>query len=144
MKKCPTCDKTFEDSMRFCQVDGTALVDDEPAFDPYATMVARPGDVPAAPDPVDSAADEAQAFVSQEEEVPPAPKADNVLDLPEADPLKTMYVSDAELREVIGESKPGSEIVDVPPVEDASPKPERTVEETPVPEPPSFSVPDVP
>ena len=44
MKKCPTCNKTFEDSMRFCQTDGTPLVDDEPAFDPYATIMAKPGE----------------------------------------------------------------------------------------------------
>ncbi len=27
MKRCPTCDRTFEDSMKFCQTDGTVLVD---------------------------------------------------------------------------------------------------------------------
>ena len=42
MKQCPTCDKTFDDAMRFCQSDGTPLVADEP-LDPYKTMVARPG-----------------------------------------------------------------------------------------------------
>src|SRR6476646_7806802 len=54
MKKCPTCGKTFDDNMRFCQVDGTPLVDDasaatpepppaeEPAFDPFATIVGVP------------------------------------------------------------------------------------------------------
>ena len=30
MKKCPTCEKTFEDSYRFCQLDGTPLVDAAP------------------------------------------------------------------------------------------------------------------
>lgn len=28
MKRCPICQNTFDDSMRFCQVDGTALVDE--------------------------------------------------------------------------------------------------------------------
>ncbi len=27
MKKCPTCERTFEDSLKFCQMDGTPLVD---------------------------------------------------------------------------------------------------------------------
>ena len=39
MKKCPTCGKEFEDSLKFCQVDGAELVSQEPAFDPYATVV---------------------------------------------------------------------------------------------------------
>ncbi len=30
MKKCPVCQRTFEDSLRFCQNDGSALVDDDP------------------------------------------------------------------------------------------------------------------
>lgn len=28
MKRCPTCQKTFDESLRFCQFDGTLLVDD--------------------------------------------------------------------------------------------------------------------
>ena len=47
MKRCPTCDKTFDDSLRFCQTDGTPLVDDAP-LDPYKTIVARPGEIAAA------------------------------------------------------------------------------------------------
>ena len=46
MKRCPTCDKTFDDNMRFCQADGTPLVDDVP-IDPYKTMVATPADIAA-------------------------------------------------------------------------------------------------
>lgn len=111
MKKCPSCEKTFEDSMRYCQVDGTPLVDNEPAFDPFATMVARPGDL------ISATADEAPA-----EEQPPAPaisEPNEVLDLPdEADPLQTVYVSESELKDAMGEADtsedPGME---VPPVE---------------------------
>lgn len=53
MKKCPNCQKTFDDNMKFCQADGTPLVDvagDQPEQqDPYATMVASKGDMPATP-----------------------------------------------------------------------------------------------
>ncbi len=45
MKKCPTCDKTFNDGMRFCQTDGTPLVEaaDDANKDPYKTTVGKPG-----------------------------------------------------------------------------------------------------
>ena len=79
MKKCPTCDKTFDDSMKFCQVDGTALVDDAPAFDPYATMVGQPRDITAAEE-----APKETAFEPQPEEPPAIAPPDNILDLPEA------------------------------------------------------------
>src|SRR5688500_18739316 len=102
MKKCPTCEKTFEDSMRFCQIDGTALVDDAPAFDPYATIVgqniaAPPADEPAADEPpaeaapIESQPEEPEAENKTSGSIPISPP-DDVLDLPEADPLKTMYV----------------------------------------------------
>jgi hypothetical protein len=44
MKKCPQCQNTFEDDLRFCQNDGTVLEDIAPV-DPFATMViAKPTD----------------------------------------------------------------------------------------------------
>ena len=49
MKKCPTCDKTFDDNLKFCQLDGTPLVKDEPV-DPYKTMVANQADLPIPPE----------------------------------------------------------------------------------------------
>jgi hypothetical protein len=52
MKKCPNCQKTFDDNMKFCQVDGTSLVsvaDNQPQTDPYATMVADKSDLPIPP-----------------------------------------------------------------------------------------------
>ena len=119
MKKCPTCDKTFDDSMKFCQVDGTPLVADEPAFDPYATMVGKP-----VPPPAD---EPAPTYEPQPEEPAPIAPPDNVLEMPEADPLKTMYVSEAELKEAMGQ---GAE--------------EPIVEIPPAPEPPSFSSPEPP
>ena len=67
MKKCPTCDKTFEDSMKFCQVDGTPLVEDEPAFDPYATMVGGPAGMKP-PEPPAEETPQESAFEAQPEE----------------------------------------------------------------------------
>src|SRR5580765_1925326 len=118
MKKCPTCEKTFEDSMRFCQVDGTPLVDDAPAFDPYATIVAQPIPSIKTEEPAVEAAPEAAA-VEVPAETPAAEVAEgpvihqtigslpisepqDVLDLPENDPLKTMYVSEDELQAALG------------------------------------------
>lgn len=40
MKRCPTCQRTFTDeTQKFCANDGTPLVNDEPAFDPEATVM---------------------------------------------------------------------------------------------------------
>lgn len=40
MKRCPTCQKTYADTMRFCQIDGTALDEDIIEYDdPYKTTV---------------------------------------------------------------------------------------------------------
>ena len=48
MKRCPTCDKTFDDSMKFCQTDGTPLLSaDETSEDMMKTMVSSPSDLPA-------------------------------------------------------------------------------------------------
>lgn len=125
--------------MRFCQVDGTPLVDDVP-FDPYATMVARPEDLVGAGETEESA--QTPSFEAQPEEAPPIAEPEDVLDLPEADPLKTMYVSDAEMQSVLGaeEHETETEIVEIPPIESTY----RSEEEASTPEPPNFNVPDVP
>jgi hypothetical protein len=49
MKRCPTCDKTFADSMKFCQTDGTPLVaaDESESQDMMKTMVSNPSDLSA-------------------------------------------------------------------------------------------------
>lgn len=120
MKKCPTCSKTFEDSMRFCQSDGTPLVDDAPAFDPYATVVARP-EQPAAETPQEERVEVGISPIAEPEEV---------LDLPAADPLKTMYVSEDEMRAALGGSvDPDDPEMEIPPV--------------PEPEPPQFAEPEI-
>ncbi len=129
MKKCPSCEKTFDDSMRFCQVDGTPLVDEAPAFDPYATIVAQPippmetAPVEEAPVAEVPSIEEPEPVIHQTiGSVPIAPPED-VLDLPSVDPLKTMYVSDAEMQAAISGDAP--------------------FEESPSPEPPSFLAPEV-
>lgn len=129
MKKCPTCEKTFDDAMRFCQVDGTPLIDEVP-FDPYATIVgtsaniAPPSDQPAAADPTPS-----QAAISLPEEV---------LEQPNSDPLKTMYVSDAEMKQVLdGTGDAPVEEIKADEVEAGAPALE--VPSIPEPPPPSFS-----
>lgn len=101
--------------MKFCQVDGTELVADEPAFDPYATVVGhRLGLTPETEKPAGE-----EVVIPPIEETPAVPAAesaeekrihettgsipiappDDVLELPGADPLKTMYVSESELKE---------------------------------------------
>lgn len=146
MKKCPTCNKTFEDSFRFCQTDGTPLVDDAPALDPYATIVqshvvAAPTETPAETTPAEEA--ELEPPIHQTVGSMPISEPEDVLDLPEADPLKTMVVSDAEMQAALSGEIPASDLApESPPVETEPEAP--LAEETPTPEPPSFSVPDIP
>lgn len=120
MKKCPTCEKTFDDNLRFCQADGTPLVDAPPPIDPYKTMVARPEDIAAA---IPQTPAEVQ---------PPAPVDEPVLEIPpvEVDPKKTMYASEEEIRSAMAEvSAPEEPIIEMPPVAE--------------PEPPQFIAPDI-
>lgn len=120
MKRCPTCDKTFDDNMRFCQADGTPLVDDAP-IDPYKTMVARPEDIAAA------SSSGSQA-------------SDDVLDLPsESDPAKTMYATEDEIRAEMNARDTGDEqVIDIPPL--TEPEPPKYSEPTPPPSP--YSTPE--
>lgn len=92
MKRCPNCDKTFDDNMRFCQTDGTPLVDDAPPLDPYKTIVAGA----------------------------PSMQSDDVLDLPSApDPAKTMYASEEEIRSEM--SARDEQVIDIPPLVEPEP-----------------------
>lgn len=121
MKKCPTCEKTFDDAMRFCQVDGTPLVDAAPPVDPYKTMVARPEDLAAAIPPSEPKPAEPE---------PPAAVEEDVLQIPptDVDPKKTMYASEDEIRSAMAEvDKP---VMDIPPAVE--------------PEPPAFIEPSLP
>ncbi len=103
MKRCPTCDKTFPDGMKFCQTDGTVLLDDAPLDDPYKTVVGSPGEIPAPPlDP----------FKTMVAGSSPKTDDDDLLQLPEEqDSIKTMLVSQDETKR---ESKA---IADVPPLD---------------------------
>lgn len=105
--------------MRFCQVDGTPLVDAPPPIDPYKTMVARPEDIAAAIPPLEKAE-------------PAEPIDEPVLEIPpvDADPKKTMYASEDEIRSAMAEvSFPEEPVIDMPPVSE--------------PEPPQFIAPEV-
>ncbi len=105
MKKCPNCERTFEDNMRFCQSDGTPLVDDAPPLDPYKTMVASSQDIAAAMSP--GAGD-------------PPKQEDEVLQLPpEADPKKTMFASEEEIRKEMEADEP---VMELPPLAPEPPK----------------------
>ncbi|MEP6704558.1 MAG: DUF4190 domain-containing protein [Acidobacteriota bacterium] len=124
MKRCPTCDKTFDDSLRFCQADGTPLVEDVP-MDPYKTMMARPEDLAAA--------------------MPPD-QSDDLLDLPaDADMAKTVYASEGEIRAEMAAHD--EQVIDIPPL--VAPEPPKFTEPTPPPSPysapePGNSVPPIP
>lgn len=102
--------------MRFCQSDGTPLVEDAPPIDPYKTMVARPEDMTAA-----------------------TGDKDEVLELPnQSDPRKTMVASEDEIRREMGASD--EQVIDIPPlVEDTPPEPPKFRE--PDLSPPSFGSP---
>jgi len=112
--------------MRFCQSDGTPLVEAAEPIDPYKTMVARPEDIasfipPLAENPV--------------VEQPPAKEEEEVLQIPaeEVDPKKTMYASEAEIRSAMSDiDKPEEPVMDIPPYSEPMP-----------PEPPIFKEPDL-
>lgn len=124
MKRCPTCDKTFDDAMRFCQTDGTPLVEDAPV-DPYKTMVANQDDIAAALKDMNAAKE------------PSAPvESEDVLQIPEDDdPRKTMVASKDEIDQVLAE-EPAMEI---PPAAKVPEPPQKAAE--PAPEPPPFIAP---
>lgn len=93
MKKCPICDRTFDDAMKFCQTDGTPLVaaaEAEP-LDPFKTMVGG-------------------SFGKA--------GADDILQIPpESDPLKTSYATDEEMRKEMSSQKPVNDgVIDVAPL----------------------------
>ena len=112
MKRCPSCDRTFDDNMRFCQTDGTALVDAPEPVDPYKTMVARPEDI-------------AAAIPKSPEPLRPEPRVEEeVLEIPPeapSDPKKTMYASEAEIRKAMSEVD--EQVIDVPPMAEPEPPP---------------------
>jgi hypothetical protein len=137
MKKCPTCEKTYDDNLRFCQTDGTPLVEDAPPPDPYATMVASKEEIMSAMPPDDA---------PKEPEPVSADEDDDLLDIPEeSDSNKTMFVSDAERRDMFDE--PSSQPIPPPSFgqSDLPEEPKRNDADTLLaqPEPPKFNEPDL-
>lgn len=138
MKKCPTCEKTYDDNLRFCQTDGTPLVEDAPPPDPYATMVASKDEIMSAMPPDDA---------PKEPEPVSADEDDDLLDIPEeSDSNKTMFVSDAERRDMFDE--PSSQPIPPPSSfgqDDLPKEPKRNDADTLLaqPEPPKFNEPDL-
>ncbi len=132
MKKCPTCQKTYDDNLKFCQTDGTLLVADAPPPDPYATMVASKDEIMSAMPKDDSLNLE---------------KNDDLLDISDdSSSMKTMVVSEAERKDMFGESaaKPipppfSSGSLDSP----AEKKPSDADTLMAQPEPPKFNEPDL-
>jgi len=124
MKQCPVCEKEFDDSLRFCQVDGTPLVDktEEEELDPFKTMVASKAEILAAMPP-------AKAEPPPPEPSVPAPIENELLEIPPAvDPNKTQFVSEAELRAEMAAHQAEEQVIDVPPLAE--------------PEPPKFAIPE--
>ncbi len=100
--------------MRFCQADGTPLVEDAP-IDPYKTMMARPEDL-------------ASASGSEQ--------SGDLLDLPAAsDPAKTMFASEEEIRAEM--TAQDEQVIDIPPLGE----PELPNFSEPAPPPSPFSTP---
>lgn len=137
MKKCPTCEKTYDDNLRFCQSDGTPLVEaaqSAPPPDPYATMVASKDEIMSAISPPD-----------EPQKSAPVSEDDDLLDIPEeSDAMRTMVVSDEERRELFDEpsSKPIPPPADKPAFPEIN-KPEKSDTLTAEPQPPKFSEPSL-
>lgn len=144
MKKCPTCDRTFDDNMKFCQSDGTPLVDESGGapLDPYATMVSAPvpktEDMPKTEDVVlEPAVPAAEPAVPAEEASSAPANSAPAIAFPEEtllaspDPLKTMMVTEEEMRAAMG----GAE-------DQTAPEPFAADELAPEPAPPAFIAPE--
>jgi len=90
--------------MRFCQADGTQLVAVAETIDPYKTMVARPEEIAAAMPP---------------KTPEPIHEEGDVLQIPKADPNKTMFVSEEELRREMSDFRAEEPVIEIPPAKEA-------------------------
>jgi len=139
MKKCPTCENTFDDALRFCQTDGTPLVEinDTAPEDPYKTTDGRQDNFASAipSDPFKTMV--AGSFKKGD--------SDNLLQLPEEnqDPLKTMFISDEEMTKQISGNEPEKEkLIEIPPLDNVStPSAEKYDSPYTSPPPPKFNEP---
>ena len=125
MKRCPTCQKTFDDAMRFCQTDGTPLVEDATPSDPYKTMVASKEDI--------------QAALSGQ---PGSGPASAGIGAPEEEPLEIPSTPESEFETKLA-GRDDAQVIEIPPLsETAPPEPPRFNE--PSAPPPSFGEPSAP
>lgn len=118
MKRCPTCQKTFDDNMRFCQTDGTPLVEDSTPADPYKTMVASREDIQAALNAPSQANNAGQPGIGAPDEEP--------LEIP-SNPPQSSAASEFETKIA------GKDVIEIPPLAESTP-----------PEPPKFNEPSAP
>lgn len=137
MKKCPTCQKTYDDNLRFCQTDGTPLVEDAPPPDPYATMVASKEDIMSAMPPDDEPEEQSPRSAEEDEDL---------LDIPEeSDAMKTSVVTAEEREEMFDE--PSSKPIPPPASFESESSGEQKSSDADTllaqPEPPKFSEPDL-
>src|SRR5947209_16086633 len=123
MKRCPTCQKTFDDALRFCQSDGTPLVDDAPPPDPYKTMVASREDIQAALNAPAAAPEPAQQNNNIRRD-------DEPLEIPSAPVSQPTPASEFETK-LAGRDE--AQVIDIPPLTESTP-----------PEPPRFNEPSAP
>lgn len=123
MKKCPVCERTFDDSMRFCQTDGTPLVEEAPE-DPYKTVVAGKDEIAAAIPPEDPFKTMVAGGSGSQ---PPKEESGDLLQLPEEkfDPAKTLVVDSqrgkGQNEELIEPVKERKEEVKVEPIKASAP-----------------------
>jgi hypothetical protein len=106
--------------MRFCQTDGTPLVDDAPA-DPYKTMVASREDIQAALNAPAQSNEPAQAGIGAPEDEP--------LEIP-SNPPPSSPASEFETKLA---GRDDAQVIEIPPLNEA-----------PQPEPPKFNEPSAP
>ena len=136
MKRCPTCQKTFDDAMRFCQTDGTPLVADEAPADPYKTMVASAEDIKSAlrstSEPASTPPPPAEASRATPEEEPLQIPSEPIPSSTPASELKTRIAQSAGRDE--------AEVIEIPPLAEPSPADVPSFNE-PSPAPPSFGGP---
>jgi hypothetical protein len=98
MKKCPNCQKEFPDTMRFCQTDGTPLLDaveESQPEDPLKTTVVRQEDIAASIPPSDPFKTMVAGSDRNDESGDLLQLPEEEFELPEEefDPLKTMVAA---------------------------------------------------
>jgi len=115
--------------MRFCQTDGTPLVEDATPADPYKTMVASKEDI--------------QSALNAASTPEPAPSGgigapeDEPLELP-SNPPQSEPASEFETKIA------GRDVIEIPPISESEPAEPPRFNEPPPPPPPSFGEPSAP